>query len=260
MRFASISCALGPICAIAAAASTQGLYDLIERRLPGHSQDFAFQLNETLQLNETTRDNDHYTITTTFNGSIAISGNSVSALATGLRKYFVDIAHVDLYWFIGNRLDQISTPLPRPNSTITGASIVPWRYMFNTVTFSYTAPFWSWSDWELELDWLALHGVNLPLAWVGYEKILLDAFQEVNLTTAEILPFFSGPAFQAWNRFGNTQGSWGGYVMPGYKVGVRARRVSGALSLTPPRLESFRHEQLARTPTSTHFLTFRPLH
>jgi alpha-N-acetylglucosaminidase len=212
MRLASITCALGSLCAAvaAAAASTEGLYSLVERRLPGRSQDFAFELSEALHANGTAPQNDHYTISTTSNGSIAISGSSVSALATGLRRYFVDVAHVDLYWFIGSQLDQISPTLPRPNSTITGASIVPWRYFFNTVTFSYTTPFWSWSDWELELDWLALHGVNLPLAWVGFEKILLDAFQEVNLTSSQILPFFSGPAFQAWNRFGNTQGSWGG--------------------------------------------------
>jgi alpha-N-acetylglucosaminidase len=59
------------------------------------------------------------------------------------------------------------------------------------------------------LDWLALRGVNLPLAWVGYEKILLETFQDLGLTNAEISSFFSGPAFQAWNRFGNIQGSWG---------------------------------------------------
>jgi alpha-N-acetylglucosaminidase len=78
------------------------------------------------------------------------------------------------------------------------------------VTFSYTAAFWSWEDWELELDWLALRGVNLPLAWVGSEKILLDVFRDLNMTDDEIMPLFSGPAFQAWNRFGNIQNSWGG--------------------------------------------------
>lgn len=78
------------------------------------------------------------------------------------------------------------------------------------VTFSYTAAFWTWEDWEFELDWLALRGVNLPLAWVGYEKTLLDTFKELGMTDAEIIPFFSGPAFQAWNRFGNIQGSWEG--------------------------------------------------
>jgi alpha-N-acetylglucosaminidase len=78
------------------------------------------------------------------------------------------------------------------------------------VTFSYTAAFWTWEDWELELDWLALRGVNLPLAWVGQEKILVEVFQEIGLTEIEVTSYFSGPAFQAWNRFGNIQGSWGG--------------------------------------------------
>ncbi len=80
------------------------------------------------------------------------------------------------------------------------------------VTFSYTAAFWTWEDWELELDWLALRGVNLPLAWVGQEKILLEVFRELGLTDSEILPLFSGPAFQSWNRLGNIQGSWNGQL------------------------------------------------
>lgn len=70
--------------------------------------------------------------------------------------------------------------------------------------------FWTWEDWEVELDWMALRGVNLPLAWVGQEKILIDVFHEIGLTDAEIATFLSGPAFQAWNRFGNIQGSWNG--------------------------------------------------
>lgn len=57
---------------------------------------------------------------------------------------------------------------------------------------------------------MALRGVNLPLAWVGQEKILVDVFQEIGLTDGEISSFLSGPAFQAWNRFGNIQGFWHG--------------------------------------------------
>lgn len=78
------------------------------------------------------------------------------------------------------------------------------------MTFSYTTAFWDWEDWEAQLDWMALRGVNLPLAWVGQEKILIDVFQEIGLTNAEIATFLSGPAFQAWNRFGNIQGFWNG--------------------------------------------------
>lgn len=50
----------------------------------------------------------------------------------------------------------------------------------------------------------------MPLAWVGYEKILYDVFSEAGFTNIEIVSFLSGPAFEAWNRFGNIQGSWNG--------------------------------------------------
>ncbi len=57
---------------------------------------------------------------------------------------------------------------------------------------------------------MALRGINLPLAWIGFEKILIEVFQEIGFTDAEIGDFISGPAFLAWNHFGNIQGSWGG--------------------------------------------------
>ena len=133
-------------------------------------------------------------------------------------------------WWSGSRLDHLPTHLPKVGQPIKGESIVPYRcvqvgsglannahissqhgrYHFNTVTFDYSAAFWDHKQWELELDWLALRGVNLPLAWVGYEYILIETFREVGLTDADIATFLSGPAFQAWNRFGNIQGSWGG--------------------------------------------------
>lgn len=78
------------------------------------------------------------------------------------------------------------------------------------MTTSYTSAFWSWEDWELQLDWMALRGINLPLAWVGVEKIFIEVFREIGLTNPEIEGFLSGPAFLAWNHFGNIQGSWGG--------------------------------------------------
>ena len=57
---------------------------------------------------------------------------------------------------------------------------------------------------------MALHGINLPLAWVGAEKFAIEIFRELGMTDAEISTFLSGPSFQAWNRFGNIQGSWNG--------------------------------------------------
>jgi len=100
--------------------------------------------------------------------------------------------------------------LPIVKEPVTRSAVIPYRYFFNTVTFDYTMAFYTFEDWSLLLDWLALRGVNLPLAWTGYEYILVEVFREAGLTDAEIADFLSGPAFQAWNRFGNIQGSWGG--------------------------------------------------
>ncbi|KAL1296494.1 hypothetical protein AAFC00_000006 [Neodothiora populina] len=200
------------VCCVASLLSTDGIKDLVKRRLPNHVDDFSFTLINvaSVSTNITVAANDHYTVYTPVNGTIDIQGNSLSALASGLHWYLARVANVDIHWFIGSRLHLASQHLPRINASYSSSSIVPWRYHFNTVTFSYTSAFWTWEDWELQLDWLALRGVNLPLAWVGQEKILYDVFSEAGFEDSEIFSFLSGPAFQAWNRFGNIQGSWNG--------------------------------------------------
>ena len=196
------------------AQSTAGIEALVRRRLPNHVDNFSFSLSDSPLSSTTTnitgKPNDEFTVSNGADGKIDISGNSPIALSSGLRWYLNTYCNVDIYWFIGSRLGLAPQDLPKLNSTYRGSSIVPWRYHFNTVTFSYTAPFWTWEDWELQLDWMALRGINLPLAWVGYEKILYDTFIEYGFSEADIAIFLSGPAFQAWNRFGNIQGSWGG--------------------------------------------------
>ncbi|UKZ84012.1 hypothetical protein TrVFT333_011828 [Trichoderma virens FT-333] len=50
--------------------------------------------------------------------------------------------------------------------------------------------------------------MNLAPAWIGIEKFFIKVFQEVGITVDDILDFLAGPAFLAWNHFGNLQGSW----------------------------------------------------
>ena len=68
---------------------------------------------------------------------------------------------------------------------------------------------------ESTYPWL---GISTPFCFssyrLGYEYILQQVFLSIGLTSAEIAPFFSGPAFLAWNRFGNIQGSWGNETLP----------------------------------------------
>lgn len=41
----------------------------------------------------------------------------------------------------------------------------------NVCTVSYSMAWWDWARWEEELDWMALSGINLALAFNGQEYI-----------------------------------------------------------------------------------------
>ena len=63
---------------------TEGIVNLVRRRLPDHVDKFLFSLNGS-SLNFTTgrHHQDAYTVSTQANGSIHVEGNSRSALAAG---------------------------------------------------------------------------------------------------------------------------------------------------------------------------------
>ena len=80
------------------------------------------------------------------------------------------------------------------------------RAYLNTCAFGYTTPWWDWARWEREIDWMALHGVDLPLAMEGQEYIWQALWREEGLSAAEVAAYFSGPAFCPWQRMGNIEG------------------------------------------------------
>lgn len=72
--------------AVAIIQSTQGILDLVQRRLPDHVDGFEFRLtgNETFPITTAIRTvNDEYTISSTSDGKVLVEGNSVIALASG---------------------------------------------------------------------------------------------------------------------------------------------------------------------------------
>ncbi|XP_047322324.1 alpha-N-acetylglucosaminidase isoform X2 [Impatiens glandulifera] len=73
----------------------------------------------------------------------------------------------------------------------------------------YSYVWWDWKRWEKEIDWMALQGVNLPLAFTGQESIWQKVFFDYNITMENMNDFFGGPAFLAWARMGNLH-AWGG--------------------------------------------------
>ncbi|KAI1418879.1 glycoside hydrolase family 89 protein [Xylaria sp. FL1777] len=215
--FAAWAFAAGVV-ALRTAASTTGVESLVRRRLPQHAESFQFEIVEALGPDgnqtgiEDDRVNDSYVVSSAAGGKVIVQGNTVGGLLAGLHAYLSSEAHVDIWWFIGSQLDKAPRKLPALSSPLTGSSVVPLRYYLNTVTTSYTSAFWGWDEWEEHLDWMALRGINTALAWIGFEKIYIEVFREMGFSDADLEDFISGPAFLAWNHFGNIQGSWGGSI------------------------------------------------
>lgn len=90
-----------------------------------------------------------------------------------------------------------------------------YHYYLNVVTHGYSTPYWDWQRWQEELDWMALHGMDMPLLSGAYEAIIFKVFKNLGLTTEEINRFFTGPAHLPWNRMGNIT-KWDGPLPVGY--------------------------------------------
>lgn len=78
---------------------------------------------------------------------------------------------------------------------------------FNVVTYGYTTPYWDEERWDQEIDWMALHGIDMPLMLVGAEMVYREVFREMGLTDGEIDEWEVGPAHLPWFRMGNLAGN-----------------------------------------------------
>ncbi|KRZ50489.1 Alpha-N-acetylglucosaminidase [Trichinella nativa] len=128
-----------------------------------------------------------------------IKGTSGVALAFGVNAHLRNMYDVHIAW------DGIRVELPAivspPHKQMMFKSIGRYRYFGNVCTFSYSFAFWNWSRWEYFIDWMALNGINLPLAHVGNEVVWKSVFQDFGLTDEEIDQHFAGPGFLAWYKF-----------------------------------------------------------
>lgn len=141
-------------------------------------------------------------------GKPCIKGNSVLSVATGINWYLNHYAHINLAW--NNLTTNLTTAtLPLPKTEEWHTSTAPYRYYLNYCTFSYSMSVWTWERWEQEIDWMALHGINMPLALVGLEVVWKGVLEEMGYSAQEVNAFVAGPAFQAWWAMNNLEG-WGG--------------------------------------------------
>ncbi|MET1056992.1 MAG: alpha-N-acetylglucosaminidase, partial [Pedobacter sp.] len=140
-------------------------------------------------------------------GKIILRGNNGVAVASALYHYLTEYAHCQITWN-GTNLN-IPAVLPVVKEKVHKKTPYEYRYYLNYCTYNYSMSWWDWKRWEKEIDWMALHGINMPLALTGQEYTWYEVYKEMGFTDKDLSTFFSGPAFFGWFWMGNLDG-WGG--------------------------------------------------
>lgn len=190
--------------------------DLIGRVLgSAYSQNITVTVSRS-DLSATTEDSFWYSCNG--DGTMMLGGTSGVAAANGLHHIMRSFLQSSVTWGADATGWHIAHPLPLLPSSCKEqkrTSLGAYRYYFNTCTFGYTAAWWNITQWQREIDWMALHGINLPLASLGSEYAWVLAFEQFGLSVVDMQDYLSGPAFLPWNRMGNLHG-WGGPMSLAY--------------------------------------------
>lgn len=195
MRTICLICMLCLAVVVKAASPIQGLLERIDK---GASRKFVIeQVKSPTDFFELDQKGD----------KVVIRGNNYVSIATGVNWYLKYYAGIQLSW--NGMTAQLPAVLPAVPQKERHETDLKYRYNFNYCTYSYTMAFWDWDCWEKEIDWMALHGINLPLAVVGADVVWYNVLTKLGYTKDEINEFIAGPAFQGWWLMNNLEG-WGG--------------------------------------------------
>lgn len=149
---------------------------------------------------------DRYTISC--DGATArVEGNSTPAIAAGINE-LLGKCGISPSW--NDMRGSLPSELPVLASESHSAA-VPMRYYLNFCTHSYSMAFWDWERWEREIDWMALHGINMPLVTEGFECVWKDMLQTGYGYRGidGVSSFVPGPAYMAWFYMNNLTGHGG---------------------------------------------------
>lgn len=151
-------------------------------------------------------------------GRIVLRGSTPISLASAFNLYLKEFLNTTYDWSTYEAVFPAVLPLP-PEVSRTRA--VASSYHLNVCTYGYSLAFVDWAYWEKHIDWMAMQGINMPLAFLGQEKVTVATFRRFGVTFGELQDFIAGPAFLPWFRMGNLQ-LWGGPITESW-IEARAR-------------------------------------
>jgi alpha-N-acetylglucosaminidase len=224
--------------AASAAAPTDAAAALLHRVIPAEADQFD------LQVIPPDHGRDVFEIESNAN-RIELRGNNGVSIASAFDWYLKYDCRCQTSW-CGDNL-KMPNPLPKVEKKIRIVSPYPHRVAYNFCTFSYTMAFWDWNRWQREIDWLAMHGINMPLEIDGEPAVWQATLRKFGMNDDEIRQFLCGPAFFAWQWMANLEG-WGGPLPQSW--------IDSHLKLAQQILQ--RERELGMTPMLSGFTGFVP--
>ncbi|MEP6611275.1 MAG: alpha-N-acetylglucosaminidase [Mucilaginibacter sp.] len=184
---------------VSAQVNIPASYALIKRVIPQRASAFVV---EQLPV----KDKDAFEIESR-KGKIILRGTNGVSVASALYEYLTNYAHCQVTWN-GVNLN-LPVKLPAVKTLVHKKTPYQYRYYLNYCTFNYSMSWWGWERWQKEIDWMALHGINMPLALTGQEYTWYEVYKSMGFSDADLNEFFCGPAYFSWFWMGNLDG-WGG--------------------------------------------------
>lgn len=166
-------------------------------------------------------------------GKVLIKGGCAVSQAVAyyafLREYcggYFDVDH-------GLKVGEFKLPTEKKEGVIAHK----YRTCFEYTAFSCAACWWNWERWENEIDFMAMNGINMPLAVVGTEAVWLKTMKELGIKEDLALAGISGPGFWGWQLYN---------CFDGYLPQSSAATVEKRIELGRKIVE--REKQLGMTP------------
>jgi len=184
---------------VQAQVNKEASYALIKRVIPGRAALFAVEPLKT-------QGKDAFEIESK-GGKIVLRGSSGVSVASALYYYLNEYCHCQITWN-GTNIN-VPQKLPIVLHKVHKATPYTYRYYLNYCTYNYSMSWWNWDRWQREIDWMAMHGINMPLALTGQEYTWYKVYKDMGFSDEDLKTFFCGPAYFSWFWMGNLDG-WGG--------------------------------------------------
>lgn len=172
-------------------------YSLIKRVLPDYADHFIVEY--------IAKENNKDAFELESKGDkIILRGNNGVSVASAFNYWLTNYAHCNVSW------NGVNLAVPKLFPMVPGKihKVTPhdYRHYFNYCTFNYTSSWWDWDRWQWEIDFMALNGINMPLAMTGQNALWDRVYRKLGFGDKDMDAFFTGPAYFMWFWAGNIDG------------------------------------------------------